>query len=289
MTNNTFDSAKHLRGKDKPAGQPAANKGGFVSMDPNTDAGSDVGAQLTNAALPAHQQANRIELRDLAEDCTDRQGNVHRVDLLNWLDALDEQRADDGAVERAELRSALGTASDDQGNVTREALHSALDAYAAESSVAPFVFDKDRKNKEQVRPYYAAFLIEREHVLADRGFMDISAFRGKIDGIGGPDEDTAIYLLGTMHDLDAMKVNVADFVEAGGVDGETLEPGREYRGTVARYGWYSGGTGWQVSESARAVYYPGHGVRITEKNKRQGYILSGSTMIIVDEPKSKRR
>jgi hypothetical protein len=75
--------------------------------------------------------ADRMELRGLAEDMTDRQGNVYRLDVLSLIDALDEQRGDSGLAARNEMRTALVTASDDQGNVHRGALHAALDGLPA--------------------------------------------------------------------------------------------------------------------------------------------------------------
>lgn len=71
--------------------------------------------------------ATRAELRGLAEDFTDRQGNVYRLDVLSLLRALDEQRGPVGLEAREEMRAALAEASDDQGNVRRLALHTALD------------------------------------------------------------------------------------------------------------------------------------------------------------------
>ena len=67
------------------------------------------------------------ELRGLAEDFSDRQGNVYRLDLLNLIDEMEEQRGVFGRAARQEMRAALAAASDDQGNVRRGALHSALD------------------------------------------------------------------------------------------------------------------------------------------------------------------
>ena len=154
----------------------------------------------------------------------------------------------------------------------------------------PFVWDNDHENNEQVRPYYAAYLVERERVIAAHGFPRIYAFKGSIPELEGPNEETAIYMLGVMHDLDEVKVKVDEFVAAGAVDAGTLERGREYRGTVARHGWHMGGAGgWTMFESARVVSYGADQVLVTEKGKKQGYIqMNAKTLFIPDPPKSRK-
>lgn len=133
------------------------------------------------------------------------------------------------------------------------------------ATLAPFQFDGDYKNNEQVRPYFAAFL-KRYNELAAQGLYPYNdRFKGHIPGIEGPNEDTAIYLLQVMRRLDKMKENIAAF---GGRKIESLALGEVIRGDIAHFGFYSCGTGWQVFEGARLVGGHHGNVSIILKGKR---------------------
>ena len=139
----------------------------------------------------------------------------------------------------------------------------------------PFTFDKNYDNNEQVRPFYAAYSTVRAELEAAGQYPYNDSFKGRIPGIEGPSEDTAIYLLQTMHDLDDMREKVAAF---GGVDAATLPVGETWRGDVAKYGWYMGGTGWQVYKDHRIERNSRGDVLLTAPRKRNGFYALGSVL-----------
>lgn len=125
----------------------------------------------------------------------------------------------------------------------------------ATTEVAPFVWDRDYKNVEQVRPYFAAYTEARERLVAPGKIAYNDMFVGEIPGIAGSaDEDRGIYLLQQMHRLDALAGKVAAFIEEGGKPISEFDlDGKVLRGTLARHGWYVGGTGWEVMEDVRVT------------------------------------
>jgi hypothetical protein len=156
-------------------------------------------------------------------------------------------------------------------------------------SPAPFVWDRSYDNNEQVRPYFAGYLAVRAEMDALGKYPYDDDFLGKIPGLEGPNEATGIYMLQTMHRLDEVAVKVSDFKEAGGVDGDSIEDGRVYRGTVAVYGFYSGGTGYHEYPGARLAKDGRGRLVMTEKKKRNGVHLHGTVMILAEEPKKGAR
>src|SRR3954469_24020651 len=113
-----------------------------------------------------------------------------------------------------------------------------------------FVFDKNYRNDEQVRPYMEAFLaVYTEVEAAGNGTAYNDSFRGLIPAIAGDDEDTAIYLLQTLRRLDQLAVQIEEFLADGGEEVTTLDKVR--RGTVVHVGFYMGGTGWTQWDEAR--------------------------------------
>ena len=155
----------------------------------------------------------------------------------------------------------------------------------AEPATAPFVFDKNYRNDEQVRPYMEEFLSAFDRLVRpghDSVYND--RFKGQIPSLAGTDsdnEDTAIYLLQNLRRLDIEAATRAAFVEAGGrkVTADDIQPGQTLRGTVVHSGFYMGGTGWDVREDVRLrvrVHPNGNrSLEYVEKGKRNGSLISG--------------
>ncbi len=156
------------------------------------------------------------------------------------------------------------------------------------SSTEPFVFDGDFKNNEQVRPFFAEYSVVRAELVAAGEYPYDDSFKGRIPSLAGAtdrDEDTAIYLLQTMHALDALAVRKADFLAGGGVSVETVNIGETVRGTVACYGFYVGGTGWREYEDARLTRDKHGRIIVRPRGKRNGFLLSeGRVMVNISKP-----
>lgn len=158
-----------------------------------------------------------------------------------------------------------------------------FEAYGPAEAV-PFVFDKDYRNDEQVRPYMADFLRVHDEIEAAGQYPYNDSFKGRIPSLAGTDsknEDTAIYMLQNLRRLDIEAATRAEFVEAGGrkVTADDIAPGQTLRGTVVHSGFYVGGTGWEVHEDVRLrvrVYPNGNrSLEFVEKGKRNGSLISG--------------
>ncbi len=146
---------------------------------------------------------------------------------------------------------------------------------------APFVFDRDYNNVEQVRPYFAAYSVIRARLDGAGQVNYNDAFVGLIPAIAGPSETTGIYLLQTMHTLDAMRADVAAFIESGGVPADDVDLTVERRGDVAAYGWYVGGTGWQLHENVRVSRDIRGRVIVKRKGERRGSYVQGTVLVRV--------
>ena len=144
-------------------------------------------------------------------------------------------------------------------------------------TAATFVFDKDYDNVEQVRPFFTGYLAVRAN-LDDAGQYPYNdSFTGKISGIEGPSEDTAIYLLQKMYDLDALALKVEEFLASGGE--HVTEMTETLRGTIVVYGFYMGGTGWSEHREARLLARNGKPYAILPKGKRtNGHSVTGRVM-----------
>lgn len=117
-----------------------------------------------------------------------------------------------------------------------------------------FVFDKNYDNLGQVAEFLSTYLAVHAEIVAAGHYPYDDSFKGRIPGIEGPNEDTAIYLLqGTRH---IMELNSR--IDAAVADGFVAILAEEVTGTtkytgIVHYGFYSGGTGWNEWANARLV------------------------------------
>lgn len=116
-----------------------------------------------------------------------------------------------------------------------------------QTEVSPFVWDRDYKNTEQVRPYMADFLTIYRDI---EGTKYNALFKGQIPGLANSaHEDTGIYLLQTLADLDRLKETIEAFLSAGGYRLSDKLPGPTERGTLVHVGFCMKGTGWAKTEN----------------------------------------
>lgn len=153
-----------------------------------------------------------------------------------------------------------------------------------DASPESFSFNKDYNDHEQVRPYFDAYTKVYDELQAAGQYPYDSLFKGRIPGIEGPSEDTAIYMLQQMRSREALAVRRNAFEESGGkvVTADDMTEGEIRRGTVASAGFYMGGTGWTEYDKARLVKNNGRLV-VLEKGKRtNGRLLQGDVLLRED-------
>lgn len=123
----------------------------------------------------------------------------------------------------------------------------------------------DAEQGDAVRPFYSDYLAVLAEIEAAGAYPYNASFKGRIAGIDPAttgttldDEDTAIYLLQQLHSRERDEARRDAFLASGGVPvaSVSLDEGKSLRGTVARFGWYSGGTGWQELADVRLVQHP---------------------------------
>jgi len=113
------------------------------------------------------------------------------------------------------------------------------------------ILDRKNRDPEQVREFMPGYLAARNELGAAPGALVYDAdLKGRIPGIEGPDEETAIYYLQTLHKLDALQVQIDEYLAEGGEVITHLDEPTKFR-SIVRYGWYVGGTGWQEWSGAR--------------------------------------
>lgn len=113
------------------------------------------------------------------------------------------------------------------------------------TTVQTFIWDKSYDNVEQVRPYLADFIPLHDEFERAHGTAYNSLFKGRIPGMAGsPNEDTGIYLLQHLLDLDRLRERTQAFLDSGGYRLTDRLPEPNERGTLVHTGYYMGGTGW---------------------------------------------
>lgn len=131
-----------------------------------------------------------------------------------------------------------------------------------------FVWDNNYENREQVRPYMEDFLRVREEIMTSGFYTDNSRYVGRIPGLAGSkDESTGIYLLQNLYRLDVLQENIDQAIADGATPIDRDAWGSTVRkGTLYRYGWFMGGTGWEVQQNVRVTTLSG---RVAFKQPRQ--------------------
>lgn len=113
-------------------------------------------------------------------------------------------------------------------------------------------FDRDYSNHAQVEPFLPAFLVVHAEIVAAGEYPYDDSFKGRVPGIEGPDEVTAIYMLQTLKRLQAIETLVDEYLANGFTMIETLAETTRFA-TIVNYGFYVGGTGWKEWHEARLV------------------------------------
>lgn len=144
-----------------------------------------------------------------------------------------------------------------------------------------FVWDKNYDNHDQVEPFYADYLKVYEELTAAGQYPYNDSFKGRIPGIEGPNEDTAIYMLQNLRSLKDMEAKVTAALEDGFVElAEWPEPGTQTKyATIVAYGFYSGGTGWYEWHAGRLMVHNRSLVVIPKGRRTRGNIVTGKVLV----------
>jgi hypothetical protein len=140
-----------------------------------------------------------------------------------------------------------------------------------------FLFDRDYKNLEQVRPFMPAFLARYEELRLAGRYPYNDDFRGH-PGISG-DEDTAIYLCQGLRRVDEVAAKLQAALDDGYMVVEAVDEPVKCA-SVIYYGWERGGAGWKEWRDVRLV--PGlTGIAVLPRRARTlGYNLLGGHLLV---------
>jgi hypothetical protein len=134
---------------------------------------------------------------------------------------------------------------------------------------------------EAVRDFMPAYMTVRDELDAAGRYPYNADFVGRIPGLAGePDEDRGIYLLQTLHKMDAEREQLAAFLAAGGYPAAEHDPTVPFRGTVVETGFYVGGTGWREHHDARLLFRNGAPYGILPPRRRTVYLLAGAVYLL---------
>ncbi len=145
-----------------------------------------------------------------------------------------------------------------------------------------FTFNKDYRDLGQVAEFFDRYLAVYAEITAAGQYPYDDSFKGRIPGIEGPNETTAIYLLqSTRHimdlnaQVDAAVADGCQLLDAEGVEGTT-----KYA-RVVQYGFCVGGTGWKEWTDARLVRMTTQrSTMVLPKGRRtHGFLVFGKLLV----------
>ena len=144
-----------------------------------------------------------------------------------------------------------------------------------------WTWNNDYKDLGQVEEFYPAYLAVYEPLRAAGQTPYNDLFKGRIPGIEGPREDTAIYMLQTLRSVREMEAQVAEHRVAGWRDVDTAEIGdRPVRfAGIVEYGFYMGGTGFREWESARLTRHFSSWAVLPGRNRTNGHLVAGKLLV----------
>ena len=154
-----------------------------------------------------------------------------------------------------------------------------------------WAWSSDYRDLSQVEEFYPAYLAVYEELRAEGQYPYNDSFKGRIPGIAGPREHTAIYLLQTLRHLHETEATLTEHRAAGWRD---FDPARLARGPVrfagvAEYAIYhagssatgltAGGSGWREWANARLTRYHASMMVLPGRNRTNGHIVSGKLIV----------
>jgi hypothetical protein len=145
----------------------------------------------------------------------------------------------------------------------------------------PWTFNRDYHDLDQVAEFYPAYLKILAELTAAGLYPYNDSFKGRIPGIEGPCEDTAIYLLQSTRSVRETEATVVAHREAGWRD---LKPGELDNGPIryagiAEYGFYMGGTGWQTWADSRLTKWNSSIAVLPGRARTNGLLVNGSLLV----------
>jgi hypothetical protein len=150
-----------------------------------------------------------------------------------------------------------------------------------DSPMTGWQWNGDYKDLGQVEEFYPAYLDVLAQITGAGGYPYNVSFKGRIPGIAGPREDTAIYLLQVTRSVRDMQAKVAGHLEAGwrGFDPAEVDGGAVRYAGVAEYGWYMSGTGFREWPDARLARSGTLMMVLPGRARTRGHLVGGQLIV----------
>lgn len=144
-----------------------------------------------------------------------------------------------------------------------------------------WAWNNDYKDLGQVEEFYPAYLAVYEELREAGQYPYNDSFKGRIPGIEGPREDTAIYLLQKLRGMHAHEAKLAAYRADGWRDFDRSELGdapARFAGVVD-HGFEMGGSGWREWENARLTPYHSSVMVLPGRNRTNGHLVTGQLLV----------
>ena len=141
-------------------------------------------------------------------------------------------------------------------------------------------FNKDYKDLSQVAEFYPAYLAVYEEIQAAGRYPYNDDFKGRIPGIEGPREDTAIYLLQKARHQLEHDAKVAAYRADGwhDFDPAEIETGPARYAGVMEHG-FENGTGIRKWDSARVTRFHSSLAVLPARCRTRGHVVYGQLLV----------
>jgi hypothetical protein len=147
-------------------------------------------------------------------------------------------------------------------------------------------FNKNYKDLNQVAAFLPDYLTVYDEIRKTGQYPYNDSFKGRVSGIEGEDEDTAIYLLQkTRHQFELqakvfeLQAKVNEALDTGFQPLDTVDSETKFT-SVIHYAFENGETGWQRWNQARVIPHNNNGMAVLPKGKRtHGHILYGKVLV----------
>lgn len=144
-----------------------------------------------------------------------------------------------------------------------------------------WTFNRNYKDLGQVAAFYPAYLAVYEELAAAGKYPYNDEFRGRVAGIEGPAEDSAIYLLQTTRHVREHQARLAAYRADGWRDLDPAEVAAEpvrFAGVVD-HSYDMSGTGWSEWSNARVARWHSSLMVLPGRARVNGALASGSLLV----------
>lgn len=142
-----------------------------------------------------------------------------------------------------------------------------------------WTFNRNYKDLDQVAEFFDAYMAVFRELEAAGEYPYNASFEGRIPGIEGPGEETAVYLLQHTRHMRDYRAKV-DAYRADGFEPLDVFPETATRfAGVVHYGWRNGEDGIDEWSDARLLTFQGQRVVLPKGRRTNGFSLSGKVLV----------